>query len=83
MLNYYRKFVPGFAIITAPLTKLLKKAQQYIWETKQQTAFDKVISELLKNGTLALLSRDAATALKTVACKIGVASILLQQHEEE
>lgn len=47
----------------------------------QQEAFDSVIATLLQNGTLAHFDGASPVALKTDACKTGIAAFLLQQHE--
>jgi len=83
MLNYYRKFVPSYAILAEPLTRLLKKSQQFVSKTEQQQAFDAIVKTLLDNGTLAHYDRKAPTALKIDTCKAGIASILLQQIDGE
>ena len=37
--NYYRKFIPKFADIAAPLQKMFSKHAKYIWEEEQEIAF--------------------------------------------
>jgi len=39
LARYYRRFVQDFARIAAPLTKLLRKGEKYIWTEKCTTAF--------------------------------------------
>ena len=38
--NYYRRFVPGYASIAAPLTKLTKKDVLWHWGPLQRRAFE-------------------------------------------
>ncbi|GJP64958.1 hypothetical protein CLOP_g21890 [Closterium sp. NIES-67] len=40
--NYYNRFVPQYAKITAPLTNLLKKNTPYKWEPKHQEAMEQL-----------------------------------------
>ncbi|KAL4388726.1 hypothetical protein GQ457_09G011400 [Hibiscus cannabinus] len=42
LAGYYRRFVEGFSIIAAPLTKLLKKDVPFAWTETQQSSFDKL-----------------------------------------
>lgn len=46
--NFYRRFIPGYSSITAPLTSLLRKenttSPHFAWDSKSQNAF-----ELLKS----------------------------------
>ena len=39
---YYRRFVKGFSMITAPMTRLLQKNVKYEWSEKCQRSFDKL-----------------------------------------
>ena len=42
--SYYRRFVPGFAQIVAPLHSLLKKEAQFYWSPECQRAFERLKS---------------------------------------
>ena len=39
LVNFYRRFVPGFANIAGPLNDLTSKAAPFTWEPKHQEAF--------------------------------------------
>jgi hypothetical protein len=39
LAGYYRRFVPQFSKIAAPLHKVLKKDAKYEWEEEQENAF--------------------------------------------
>ncbi|XP_040932061.1 uncharacterized protein [Gossypium hirsutum] len=42
LAGYYRRFIEGFLVIAAPLTKLLRKGVSFIWTDKQQKSFEKL-----------------------------------------
>ena len=42
MSGYYRKFCRNFSVIAEPLTKLLRKYEQFIWSSNCQQAFEKI-----------------------------------------
>ena len=39
-IGYYHKFIRGYATITAPMEKLLKKYVAYLWSPECQGIFD-------------------------------------------
>ena len=53
MVTYYLKFIPNLSNTLAPLYLLLKKASKWKWEKPQQTAFDKVKTQLASPPILA------------------------------
>lgn len=42
MFGFYRQFVPNFARIAEPLTRLLKKGVRYVWSDDCTKAYDQV-----------------------------------------
>lgn len=81
LASFFRRFVPGFAIIAKPLTHLLKKDSPWQWGVEQESAFRILQEKLTQKPTLALYNPQAATELHTDACKIGVGGILLQRND--
>lgn len=78
--GFFRRFIKGYAIITAPLTDLLKKNTGWVWGQEQEQAFIKVKDLLINRPVLALYDPKAVTELHTDACKDGLAGILLQRN---
>lgn len=83
MFSYYRKFVPNFAMIVEPLTKLTKKKVTFTWGEEQKNAYSKIIEELMKNATLAHMNNEDPLLVKTDASRKGVAGLLLQKQDNE
>ena len=40
--TYYRCFIDGYSKIAVPLTRMLYKNAQYMWNEEEQTAFEKL-----------------------------------------
>ena len=38
--GYYRKFIQGYALITTPMEKLLKKDVSFFWDDEFQKSFE-------------------------------------------
>ena len=42
LVGYYRRFVKGFSMVAAPMTRLPQKNVKYEWSEKCQRSFDKL-----------------------------------------
>lgn len=78
MSGYYRKFVPNFAKLSEPLTRLIRKNVTFEWGENEQEAFEGIINSLSENATLAHFNHKDPLMLKTDASYQGIAGILLQ-----
>jgi hypothetical protein len=58
LILYFKKFIKSHSQITAPLRKLLKKDQEFIWGAEQQRAFEKLKEEILKETVLIYPRQD-------------------------
>ncbi|XP_052874651.1 uncharacterized mitochondrial protein AtMg00860-like [Gossypium arboreum] len=52
LVGYYRRFVEGFSLIAAPLTKLLRKGAPFNWTDAQQESFEKLKTVLTEAPVL-------------------------------
>ncbi|XP_068990417.1 uncharacterized protein [Neodiprion pinetum] len=46
MASWYRKFIPEFASVAEPLTRLLRKDKKWGWGSEQETAFKRIKAAL-------------------------------------
>ena len=53
LAGYYRRFVKGFSMTTAPMTRLLQKNVKFGWSEKFQVSFDKLKAFLTEAPVLA------------------------------
>ena len=79
MVGYYRRFCQNFSVITAPLTNLLRKDQDYIWSNKCQDVFVKVKSLLLSNPVLMAPDFQKQFILMVDASDLGAGAVLMQR----
>lgn len=85
LCNVYRKFVPNFARIAAPLTKKLRKDNPDKWERLKEDeteAFNKFKDFLAKPPVLALPRLGQTYTVDSDACDKQVRSVLLQEQED-
>ena len=52
LTNYYRRLIPNFAAIAAPLNQIIRKRVYLIWDEKSQNSFEKLKSELTSSRIL-------------------------------
>ena len=47
LAGYYRRFVQDFSKIAAPLTKLTRKGEKYVWTEECASAFEELKNKLI------------------------------------
>jgi transposase InsO family protein len=82
--SYYRRFIPHFADIAAPLHKLTCKGVGFVWTEECTSAFNRLKQALVSPPILAYPSPDGNYILDTDASNFAISGILSQlQHGEE
>ena len=83
LAGYYRKFVPNYAMIAAPLTDLTKKNQpeKLIWNDASEQAFKTLKSKLTSEPIVRLPDKSKTYTLRTDASDKGLGAVLLQENE--
>lgn len=83
LLGYYKKFVPNFATVAAPLSDLTKKGvpNKFEWKQECENAFKTLKSMLLPGPILSLPDLSKSFILRTDASNHGVGAVLMQIHD--
>ena len=81
MITYLSKFAPNLANITSPLRQLLLKDTEFIWDTPQAQAFQKVKDLITRTPGPLLTYFDPSkpVVLETDASQFGLGATLLQE----
>lgn len=82
LTGYFRKFVPGHAIISEPLRQLLKKNVKFQWKAEQENAFCKLKTALTKTPVLVSYDVNAEHQVHTDASSVGIAAVLMQKFDD-
>jgi hypothetical protein len=80
-VNFYRRFVKGFAKIAKPLTKLTGKTD-WLWTELQQKAFQELKNEVTSKQVLIIPKPGRPFRMETDASDFAIAAILSQLDDE-
>lgn len=79
LASFFRRFVPGFATIAAPIIELFKKDEIFLWDERRNNAFQELKSKLGSQPVVGYFNPNAVrTELHTDASSIGLGAMLLQ-----
>ena len=81
--SWYRRFVPRFAQITAPLVKLTKKDERWTWNLEQEEAFRQLKGALMRSPVLACPDFTKPFQLHTDASEKGIGAALIQVQDDQ
>jgi hypothetical protein len=76
--SYYRKFIPNFSRIAAPLHALLKANMSFEWKEEQELAFQTLKDKLVSKPILQYPDFAKEFVLTTDASNDGLGAILSQ-----
>ncbi|GJY96740.1 putative reverse transcriptase domain-containing protein [Tanacetum coccineum] len=79
--SYYRRFIKDFSKIANTLTKLTQKNKKYIWEEKQESAFQLLKQKLCETPILALPEGNNDFVVYCDASLQGLGAVLMQREK--
>ncbi|XP_063891091.1 uncharacterized protein LOC126054290 isoform X2 [Helicoverpa armigera] len=80
LTSYFRKYIENYASVAKPLTDLLKKNTEFIFEDKERKAFETLKNKLASGPVLKIFNPKLKTELHTDASGVALAAILMQHH---
>jgi len=83
LCSYYRKFIPQFATIAAPLHQLQSKTVSFEWSEQAQQSFERLQSALISAPVLINPDWNLPFELHTDASKTGLGAVLSQRINGE
>lgn len=83
MAGWYRRFIPHFASISAPISDLLKKGRAFAWTQAAEEAFQKLKDALISEPVLASPDYTKPFTIQTDASDFGMGAVLVQGSGED
>ena len=83
MFNWFRKFIPNFSAIISPLTRLLKKNQQFKWTLEKQNAFVDIKHRLTSASFLSFSDYNIQFRLSVDTFTKGIGFMLYQINPDD
>ena len=81
--GYYRRFIPDYARVAAPLVAFTRKTAIFAWESIHQEAFDVLRDSLMRAPVLAFPRGDLEYVVDCDASDYGIGGVLSQVQENE
>src|SRR3989442_5152527 len=78
LAGYYCRFIEGFSLIMAPLTKLLRKDVPFVWSEACQNSFDKLKEKLTTAPVLTIPSGTGGFVVYSDASHQGLGYVLMR-----
>ena len=79
--GYYRRFIKGFSMIAAPMTRLLQKNVRIEWSEKCQASFEKLKAFLTKASVLTQPTYGKEDMIFSDASLNGFRCVLMQKDK--
>ncbi|KAD3640145.1 hypothetical protein E3N88_29368 [Mikania micrantha] len=81
LAGYYRRFISNFSKIALPLTKLTQKSEPFVWEQKQEDAFQTLKQKLCNAPILSLPEGCDDFVVYCDASHQGLGCVLMQRDK--
>lgn len=82
LASWYRRFVPDFSTVSAPLCNLLRKNKKFIWDESCEKSFRLLKEHLISAPVLSCPDFSLPFTIQTDASGYGIGAVLTQQQEE-
>ncbi len=82
LASYYRRYIPGFSTVAAPLTNLMRQGVDLVWDDACEGAFQTLKAALVTAPILTYPTREGHFVLSTDASDVGIGAVLEQEQEE-
>ena len=79
LINYCRRFIEGYGVISKPLTQLLKNGG-FTWNQNAQLAFEGLKKAIITAPILSMPNFEILFIIETDACGVGIGALRMQNR---
>lgn len=79
---YFHDFIADYALITEPLTRLLKKKAEFLWTKEQENSISKLISAITHAPVLRYFDESLPTKVYSDASQYSIGGWIAQEHPD-
>ncbi len=80
LTGYYRRFIPNFSKIVAPMTRLTQMNKKFKWSDECEKRFQKLKECLISALVLALPTDNEDFTIYCNASRVGLCCVLIQKE---
>lgn len=82
MTSWYRRFIPNYATVVAPINNLLRKNCRFVWTESCAAAFEKLKQHLVAAPVMSCPDFDRPFCVQTDASDYGLGAVLTQEYPD-
>lgn len=80
LVNFNARFIPELATVSAPMRKLTKANEPFVWGLEQQHSFDELRKRFSCAETLGYFDKEAKTTIIADASPVELGVVLVQEQ---
>lgn len=82
IVSWYRRFIPQCSSLLAPICRLLRKGNKFVWTNECEAAFATIKERLVSSPVVSCPDFERPFIIQTDACDYGLGAVLTQDYSD-